>query len=211
MKTWLPWRDHHEDLSVSRLIDVGNVLRTIWRRVSELHEPGEGDGFWSLSCRAFQRCGYQLTRRQEDWSWLSISQEKSMQWLLCFGVIPVRFYHGDSEEVPARYAEPLDTEKALRQAILNLDDRIKEGELLRIVTETDLSGVPQAIKLLKCEESSGEVISSFIIPEALEASGTVERFPMVALKPGVIQPKPVARPLFGRAKGQSRDDSGEKK
>jgi hypothetical protein len=210
MSTWLPWRDHHEDLALSRLVSVGTVLRTIWRRVSELHEPEEGDGFWSLSCRAFQRSGFQLIRRQQDWPWLTVSQEQSMQWLICFGVMPVRFYHGDSQEVPTRYAEPLEIEKALRQAVLNLDDRIRDGELLRIVTETDNAGVPTAVRLLKCEELSGAVISSFTIPEAAENTTIIE-FPTVEPKPGVIPPKPTARPLFGRAKNQGDNDKPDTK
>jgi hypothetical protein len=201
---WLPWRDHHEDLSLPRLIKVANLFRAVWSRVSELHEPDEGDGVWSMSCRAFQRCGHKLTLAQQDWPWLSIAQEKAMRWTIGVGNMPVRFYHGDSQEVPHRYSEAADTEKIMRQALLNLDDRIREGVLLRFVTETDVRGVPLTVKLIEYEEKSDSVINTFAIPEAAEG-GTVVEFPAAQPKPGIAPPKPSVRPITGRVKGQTDD------
>ena len=204
MENWLPERDYHEDLVVPRLIKVGGILRNVWRRVSELHEVDAGDNMWSLSCRAFVRCGYAFSRARKDWPWLSIIERRKMQWILSIGVIPVRFYHGDPLDVPDRYSSAADIEHVLRQGVLNLDDRIKPGILLRFVTETDSKGIPLSVKLIEYEEASDEVLNTFTIPEA-DAPAAVAAFPQPQPKPGIIQPKPAVRPRTGRVKGQTDD------
>ena len=205
MDNWLPWRDYHDDLALTRLVKVGGVLRSVWQRVSELHEPGAGDNLWSLSCRAFSRSGYELSRARKDWSWLSIVEQRRMQWILALGVIPVRFYHGDSLDVPDRYSTPTEIEKVIQQGLLNLDERIQPGVLLRFVTETNAGGIPTSVKLIEYDEASNEVLNVFTIPEAEAGGGTVKQFPQSAPKPGVLQPKPAARPLTGRAKPETEE------
>ncbi len=204
MQNWLPERDYHEDLKLFRLIKAGGILRKVWRRVSELHEPDAGDTMWSLSCRAFVRSGREFSLAQQDWPWLSIVERRKMQWILSIGIIPVRFYHGTATEVPSRYSAAADLEAAI-QGVLNLDNRIKPGILLRLVTETDSKGLPLAVKLIEYEEASDTVLNTVTIPEAGE-SGRVTTFPQVQPKPGVVQPKPAVRPLAGRAKGQTDDE-----
>lgn len=206
MHNWRPSRDYHPDLSLARLMALATLHRTVWRRVSELHEPEEGDDMWSMSCRAFIRCTHQLKRRsQGEWHWLTVTEAKKMQLVLSIGVIPARFYHGDVlEDVPARYAQPSDTEKVARQGVLNFSDGIRG--LVRLVTKTDSKGVPLNVTLVEYDEYSQQIINWFAIPEADSAgpSGVVE-FPSSQPKPGVIQPKPSARPRTGRVKEQGDD------
>ncbi len=204
--TWTPSRDYHPDLTLSRLVGFAAVLRSVWRRVSELHEPEAGDDMWSMSCRAFKRCAHQLKKRsQEDWHWLTVTEARSMQLVLSVGVIPARFYHGDVlEDVPLRYAQPPDAERALRQGLLNFHDGMRG--LLRFITTTDSKGVPMSITLVEYDEETSEIINRFEIPETdtASSSGVVE-FPAPKLAPGVTQPKPSVRPRSGRVKDKEID------
>jgi hypothetical protein len=202
-KTWLPWRDYHEALSLQHLIEVADLFRKVWRRVSELHEPSAGDNMWAMSCRAFARCAFQLN--QQVWPWLLVIEQRKMQLIVCIGSVPVRFYHGDSGEVPDRYSFAPKAEQSARQLLLNFDDRIQEGVLVRIATQTDSKGVPLSVSLVLYEEASGNVLNAFTIPEALGATGIVQAFPTLRPTPGIVPPKPAVRPKFGRAKGQEDD------
>jgi len=99
----------------------------------------------------------------------------------------------------------------MQQALLNLDDRIQTGQLLRFAIETNTQGVPLSVELVLYEPAVDAVIQRFVISEASEdaGGGVVETFPRPQPKPGVIQPKPSPRPLSGRIKAQGDDgDSG---
>src|SRR5205823_4512467 len=98
----------------------------VWRKVSELHEPSEGDDMWALSCRAFTRSGHRLKLATQDWAWLTVAERKKMQLVICVGVAPVRFYHGEPEEVPRRYSSAPDAEKVLRQGILDFGNGVQD-------------------------------------------------------------------------------------
>lgn len=207
--SWLPWRDYHEDLKLERLVEVGNLFRSTWLRVSELHEPSEGDSMWSLSCRAFQRSVYRLEQAKQSWNWLSVHQVRPMQYVLAVGCIPVRFYHGESDEVPRRYSAAPDVEKNLRQVILDLDSRVQEGVLLRFATETDAKGVPLAVTILEYEEATDVVLNTFSIPESTSVGGAeVAEFPKPRPRPGVLLPKPAVQPRHGRVK-DNVDEPGD--
>lgn len=209
MATWLPWRDHHSDLTLARLVKVGDLFRNVWLRCSELHEPDAGDGKWSLSCRAFQRSCYQLALAQQDWPWLTVQAEHPMRLIVGIGFVPVRFYHGDSEYMPRNYTSAADKEVDMRQ-LLDFGDNVKTGMLLRFATETDAKGVPLSVKLVQYEESINEIKNAFDIPEAEEQTATgVVTFPTPQPMPGVTQPKPSARPRSGLAKGQSDIEHGK--
>ena len=127
-----------------------------------------------------------------------------MQWILGVGIIPVRFFHGDAAEIPRRYAIASDAEKLIRQGVLDLDQRIRDGELLRFATDTTPKGIPLSVELVHYQEHSGEVLNRFTIPEA-EAAGNIETFPQVQRKSGVTPPKPSARPRTGRVKDENAD------
>jgi hypothetical protein len=202
---WLPWRDYHEDLQKQRLITIANVFRKVWRRCSELHEPTAGDGSWCLSCRAFQRCVHELTQAQQDLSWLSLRQERALQYVIGIGLIPVRFYHGDADEMNTNYTVSTEIEKAMRRPLLRLHQNIREGVSLRFATDTDGNGVPQAVTLVEYHEQLKTALNHFEIPEATEGAPVI-RFPQSPLLPGVIQPRPAVRPRSGKAQGQVDDD-----
>ena len=195
---WLPERDYHRDLSTKRLISLAEMFRTVWLRVSELHEPSAGDDMWSMSCRAFKRCAFQLN--QPTWPWLHVIEQMKMQVVVCIGLIPVRFYHGSSEDVPTRYAYAPEAEVDARQLSIEFDEQIPEGLLLRIATTTDSKGVPQSVSLVAYDIESREIVNTFVIPEAQSGAMTVEQFPTTKPTPGIIQPKPSVRPKTGRVK-----------
>ena len=130
-----------------------------------------------------------------------------MQWIICIGMIPVRFYHGDSLEMPERYSKAPGTERLLHQALLDLHPGVRDGVLLRIATVTDSSGVPLKVELVEYEEASDTVLHTFTIPEASEGGGIVD-LPKAPPKPPVIVPKPAVRPLTGRAKGRRAKGQG---
>ena len=206
---WDPAHDYHPDLRTSRLVQVADVLRSVWLRVSELHEPETGDDMWVMSCRAFRRCGHRLLVAQQDWHWLSFTESRRMQYVINIGAIPARYYHGDStEDVPVRYAEPPDSEKVLRQGVLSFDGFTKG--LLRFVTKTDSRGVPLSVTLVEYDPHSNATINRFKIPE-IESAAPAEPipFPGSQPKPGVEQAKPSARPRTGRVKNRSGYDDSD--
>ena len=71
---------------------------------SLLHEPDEGDGPWSLGCRAYERICFAIRKASSIYNWLKILNEKSsLAFSFAVGNVPFRFYRGNPEEPPSHY------------------------------------------------------------------------------------------------------------
>ena len=69
-----------------------------------------------------------------------VREEQNRRFTFALGGIPIRFYHGDSDDAPTKYAEITDGE--IRQYRLALDTELQIAEVLRIAIETEPSGRP---------------------------------------------------------------------
>ena len=53
MSNFEPWQKY-PDLTRDRLSVIATIIRDVRHRCVMLHEPDEGDGPWSLGCRAYE-------------------------------------------------------------------------------------------------------------------------------------------------------------
>ena len=97
MDSFEPWRED-PDLTRDRLSVIATIIRDVRHDCVMLHEPDEGDGPWSLGCRAYERIGFVILKVNDNDNWLKTLPEKSaLAFSFAIGNVPFRFYRGNPE------------------------------------------------------------------------------------------------------------------
>src|ERR1700685_1895797 len=97
------WRKY-PDLTQPRLTILASEIHRVRSECVALFDPLEGDGDWSLGTRIFERTWFSFRELSKTTDWLAMNLEfKPLQFSLCVGSVPLRFYKGDPEDPPSRY------------------------------------------------------------------------------------------------------------
>lgn len=88
-----PW-EIEPNLQKDCLCQLGHIIRDVRQGVLDLHDPDDGDGPWSLGCRAYERMINILEKFTESLPWLKIIREQSLYFLILIDGVPLRFYKG---------------------------------------------------------------------------------------------------------------------
>lgn len=189
MSTFEPWQKH-PDLTSSHLSTVATIIRDVRREVVALHEPADGDGPWSLGCRAYERTCAALRKAAVTHPWLRILPEAhSLGFSFAIGPVPFRFYRGDPEEPPYNYQFKSYGEIHHLQLCLELDGGFHPIDgVLRLAVETDGSGEVIAVTLVEMDRG-GNPKSTWQIPFDEGGSNVVSiQTPPVDLPPVIAEP-----------------------
>lgn len=199
MSNFEPWHKY-PDLTRDHLSVIATIIRDVRHGCVLLHEPKEGDGPWSLGCRAYERICAALRKAAITNNWLRTLPEKSsLGFSFTIGSVPFRFYRGDPDEPPFNYQFKSYGEIHHLQLCLALDRGFHEIDgVLRLAVETDGSGEVSAVTLVEMDDG-GNPRDSHQIPFD-EGDGNVVSFET----PPVDLPPVIAEPLKKEEEGEKR-------
>jgi hypothetical protein len=205
MDSFEPWRKY-PDLTRDRLSVIATIIRNVRHGCIMLHEPDEGDGPWSLGCRAYERIGFAIRKATIKYNWLKTLPEKSaLAFSFAIGNVPFRFYRGNPEEPPYHYQAKSYGENHHIQLCLALDlggDITALDGVLRLAVE--ISDLEVSTVTLVEVDSDGKPLDAYIIPFDEGSTNLVS----IEAPPPIVTPPAIAEPL-----GQEKEkkDDGEKR
>ena len=141
-----PW-EIEPNLQKEYLCQLGHIIRDVRQGVLDLHDPDDGDGPWSLGCRAYERTINILEKSAESLPWLKVIREQSLYFLILIDGVPLRFYKGRYDSPPERTLRKDYPELRFRQ--LSFDQR---EWMWRLAVETDYDGSVLRITVAQYEE-----------------------------------------------------------
>jgi len=189
-----------QDCSRKRLSTIADIIRRVRQDVVALHEPENGDGAWSLGCRAYERTCDAIKKAAVTYEWLTILPEtSSLGFSFALGAVPCRFYRGDPEEPPYHYQTKSYGEIHHLQLCLELDRGFHSIDgVLRLAVETDGSGGVMAVTLVEMDEG-GNAKETWQVPFDEGDSNVISiQTPPVELPPVVAEP--LEKPEDGKRK-----------
>ena len=161
----------HPALTEERLCVVGNIIRQRRHAAVLRHLPEEGDNAWVLGCRGYQWICDRIIRdaEGEQKEWLSIIEDGRAGNHFVFGIgdVPIRFYRGDPDDVPAKAVVCSPIEDAARQTAFPGCERKKKEKAthIRIAYTTDEKREVDEIKLIVVDEDLSPVGDGWVIPK----------------------------------------------
>lgn len=163
--------EFHPSLTEERLCIVGNIIRQRRHAAVLRHLPREGDDTWVLGCRCYQwiRDRIMVLAEGEHKEWLSVIEngKAGTHFVFRIGLVPIRFYRGDPEDVPAKLVEcsPIE-EAAMQTAFPGIERTKKEPSVhVRIAYTTDEKHEVDEIKLIVVDEDLNPVSEGWVIPK----------------------------------------------
>jgi len=141
-----PW-EIEPNLQKEYLCQLGHIIRDVRQGVLDLHDPADGDGPWSLGCRAYERTINVLERLAETLPWLKVIRKQSLYFLILVDGVPLRVYKGRFDNPPGRTLRKDYPELRFRQ--LSFDQR---EWMWRIAVEPDYDGSLLRITVAQYDE-----------------------------------------------------------
>ena len=117
-----PW-EVEPKLRREYLCELGQIIRDVRHGVLDLYDPDEGDGPWSLGCRAYERTINVLGRKAESSPWLKAVRKNSLYFLILLDGVPLRFYKGSFDHPPERTLRQDSPEARFHQITIAFDRR----------------------------------------------------------------------------------------
>ena len=184
-----PWLKY-PDLTQPRLTSLVNEIRRVRNECVALFAPADGDGDWSLGCRIYERTWFAFRELSKTADWLTMNAElKALQFSLCVGSVPLRFYKGDPDDPPSRYLTHTPGEELYIQTCFEFEGLPTVDTILRLAVEVDATRQAASVSLVEINEYK-EVIGKYRIPYDAQA---VNVSPIQA--PPVNMPPAIAEPL----------------
>ncbi len=141
-----PW-EIEPNLQKEYLCQLGHIIRDVRQGVLDLHDPDDGDGPWSLGCRAYERTINILEKIAETLPWLKVIRKQSLYFLILVDGVPLRVYKGRFDNPPGRTLRKDYPELRFRQ--LSFDQR---EWMWRIAVEPDYDGSLLRITVAQYDE-----------------------------------------------------------
>lgn len=189
-----PW-EVHSALEKERLVTLANIIRTVRDGAVELHQPDEGDGYWSLGCRIYERTINAIHLESQNIPWLKVNR-KNLYFLMLINGVPVRLHKGDIENPGFRVLRrlPLEVEAEQEQLAFSFFD---PKWFWRIVVEPDLEMRVLRIVILQYS-TSGDYRNLWEIP----LSAPISTIAPVVHTPqeGIMLDEPQVSPKIDRTK-----------
>jgi hypothetical protein len=186
---WEPWIDY-SGVTVERLMLVANVIRLARDAAADDHHPLKGETNWTLGVSAYERTCFALFNASQELPWLTIEVGGSggpVQFVFAVDGHPIRFCHGEPDDIPSRYQQPILPE-LLTQLKLALEEQPPAGRFLRMTISNDADGRPANIYLAEMDQGEAEPLNIYLIPPM---EGSVAIFaptvPPAALPPVVAE------------------------
>jgi hypothetical protein len=206
MSNFEPWKKY-PDLTRDRLSVIATMIRDVRHGCVLLHDPNEGDGPWSLGCRAYERICHAIRKASLTYNWAKILPEKSsLGFSFAIGNVPFRFYRGDPEEPPSHYQSRSYGEIRQIQLCLALDmgDIQSLDGVLRLAVEiTDLE--VSAVTLVEMD-GDGSPIDSYQITFDEGDTNLVS----IEAPPPIVTPPAIAEPLQKEEEKKEDDEKRER-
>jgi hypothetical protein len=209
--------DFHPGLTESRLMAIGSIIRGARHRAVMHHEPSKGDDEWVLGCRAYRwQCFDVASAADKNPEWLSIIEGGSeveeghttlsgLRFTFAVGGVPLRFYRGSADEVPARSLRRSYVELERHQQAFEFVTEPTADACLRLAVETDDTGDVSRIVLIQVDAEGNPIGQGWTIPETEQRPVKIVAFPK-AEGTDLGEPKVGSK----KAQGETRkkDESG---
>jgi hypothetical protein len=183
-----PW-EFHSDLSLDRLQQVAEVLRTVRRDAILVHDPVSGDTPWILGCRIYGRSAEILTRTGEKlWNWFRVVSPP-LEFVFSVGAVPLRFCRDDADRLCANHLRVSDSE-ALQLDLAFGDNSI--DLIWRMVVETNSGGETEQVVLIG-STAIGDNRCQFVIPPIDGSLSFITTTMRSRVGPGVELPPPIVK------------------
>jgi len=145
-----PWEIFPE-LQKEHLCLIAKIIKDVRNKTVELYDPNEGDGPWSLGCRAYERILNIICLEAEKFPWLSIYRE-NLYFVMMVNNIPIRFYRGAFDKPTKRtlrrkFPENIDYHQ------LNFDFETDREWAWRISVDTEPDGSVFSISIAQYDYS----------------------------------------------------------
>ncbi|OFW18865.1 MAG: hypothetical protein A3H27_04400 [Acidobacteria bacterium RIFCSPLOWO2_02_FULL_59_13] len=190
MKPFEPWTKY-PPLIKERLSPIAGIIRRVREQTVALHDPLGGDDELCLGCRIYSRICHAIRQAVKEYDWLTIVREddKPLRFIFAIGSVPIRFYHGQAGDPPARYLLTSPAEARQQNLALEFDGITFEDEKLRLAVETDAQRHVSTITLVAMDQF-GNAIEGYSIPFGIEPGNVTQ----IQAKPIDLAP-PQVKPL----------------
>ncbi len=187
MTAFEPWMKY-PDLTRDRLSTI-RIIRRVRRETVALHDPEQGDGPWSLGCRAYERICFALKQAAGQHDWLSVLQDAQyLEFSFAIGTVPFRFYRGKPDEPPDNYLFKTFGELQHLQLCLEIEGLRPIDNILRLAVETDATREVSAVTLVELDDA-GNALSVYPVPlDGVIQNVTPIQAPTVDLPPVIAEP-----------------------
>jgi hypothetical protein len=207
MSNFEPWQKY-PDLTRDRLSVIATIIRDVRHRCVMLHEPDEGDGPWSLGCRAYERICFAIGKASVMHNWIKRLPEKSsLAFSFAIGNVPFRFYRGNPDDPPFHYQAKSYGEVHHIQLCLALDlggDITALDGVLRLAVE--ISNLEVSTVTLVEMDSDGNPVDSYLIPFDEGDTNVVS----IEAPPSIVTPPAIAEPLQKEEEKKEDDEKRER-
>jgi hypothetical protein len=186
-------------LTEERLLHIASIMKDVRERTLELHDPGEGDGHWSLGCRIYERTINTIEGETVKVPWLEVIKN-GLYFVILVDKVPIRFYKGDIDNPHLRTLRRHYTELMAQQLAFPWD---ASEWFWRIVIVPDIDGKVLRIVTAQFTES-GNTRNIWEIP----ISSPVHAFTTVdeTYHEPVKLSKPVVEPRTDKNIGEDEDE-----
>jgi hypothetical protein len=143
-----------------------------------------------------------ITQAGANYDWLTILPEReALRFSFAIGDIPLRFYRGNADDPPIKYAQTTFGE----QLLLGFNGVPVREFVLRLAIETDAARMASKVILVEMDEGAGTVTNTYEIPFDAESSNVVPlQIPPVSLPPVELPTQEEAE----QAESQDSEDTG---
>src|ERR1019366_8752443 len=155
-----------------------------------IHAHAEnGDGPWSLGCRAYERVCFALRSAPNKHDWLGILQQATMlEFGFTIGTIPFRFYRGKPDDPPENYVIKSFGEVKHLQFCLDIEGLRPVDKILRFAVDVDATREVSSITLVEMDDAAN-ITGTWPIPlDGASSNVSPIQTPAVDLPPVVPQP-----------------------
>jgi hypothetical protein len=212
--------DLHPALTDDRLRFVANIIRDARHECVIRREAKLGDNGWAVGCRAYAWVCHAVTRATLGNPWLTIVEGgghivtkagddhfwTTARFVFAIGSVPLRFYRGEADDVPANSLRVAYPElEARKQAFLfEQPSLLPNSHALRLAIETDEDGEVSRVTLVQVLDAAAKVIGErWTIYDAATADN------VAPFTPRKEEGKDLGKPAVGSRKKKADEERGE--
>jgi hypothetical protein len=171
----------HPDLTMERLRLVGAAVARGRDGAQSRAEELEGDNNYSTGCVGFVRSRRQIELLASKFKWCTIKCGGNM-FVFTVGDVPLRFCHDDPDGPTPRHRRTGPGEEPQLQSLFGFMEG-EPGFVLRVVLETDMRGMTEAVHLVQLCPSEGDVIHQWEIYRRADELPQPAELPPITLSP----------------------------
>lgn len=200
MRDKRPW-DVNPALDEASLRALGLRVLQIRESAFAQHDPSQGDGPWSLGCRAYERTVNVLEQdaRGNRFPFLSVKRYAPLDFAMLVNGTPIRLYRGEPENPPMKHLEAAVWEQMQLFSARTRASAPDEAWMAAVQTDAEGRGVAVTFFLGDFDSHQRHLFT-------VEATDLAKVTPLT--RPGVDLGPPVVEPKSAPAQNEKSEDAG---